>query len=737
VVGAPVVGTPVVEDDVELVLEPSPVELLLSPSVPAAVPPVPLHALAAAAATTCHMNSRRVVGDAAEGARGARGRTGMRGQDSGTGAAKTVPIVSRPRYTLGPMRVPSLLLALTLIGGACATAAAAPVAAPPPATWSTRELRQLVRYEVSLAGPGTGAATTNTPAGAESRWVDVVMTVERPGGLRSDLALPAWIPGSYLVRDFARNLDGPTITDLAGAALPVERLDKQTWRIRHGGKGIRARYRVWADEPGVRTSTVDDRHATLNGAGLFLYLVGETERPAEVRFTALPPGWTAHAALPQPEPNLFRAGTYDALVDSPFELGTPVVHSWDESGAQIELVFSAPGGSNADPERLARELRPVVRAFARAMGGLPTQRYVFLMVADEKGDGGLEHADSTLMRVSRDMFHEEAGYRKALHLEAHEFFHLWNAKRLRDVALVPYDYSREDYSRLLWFHEGLTETVENQVLVRAGATAPTDYLRELAAEWTAYVQKPGRNHVPLTQVSVEAWVKHYKPSPAHYSTSISYYEKGSLAGVCLDLELRLRSHGKGSLVGLFRRLMTSHGERGRGITYDDILAAANAEAGGDMRDFFRRYIEGTDELPLPAQLTRAGVDVEIRAPWEGESSPLLARRKRSFSGLVFSTDSVRSVIPDSPAARAGLLPGDEVIAVAGRRTRTGDEAAERLADHAPGQSVEVALFRAGRLERRALTIAEDPRRVYRFSLAPTPALEIRAVRDDWLTVWPN
>ncbi|MBZ5709486.1 M61 family metallopeptidase [Nannocystis pusilla] len=614
------------------------------------------------------------------------------------------------------MRALPLLLALAL-GGACATAVAAP--APAPADWSARERKQLVRYEVTISAP-------------ESRWVEIVMTVERPGGLRSDLALPAWIPGSYLVRDFARNLDGPVVTDLAGVSLPVERLDKQTWRIRHGGKGIRATYRVWADEPGVRTSSVDDRHATLNPAGLFLYLVGETARPAELHFNALPPDWTVHGALPQPTPGVLRAASYDVLVDSPLELGTPVVHAWDEGGTRVELVFSAPAGSNADVERLVRDLKPVVHAFAEAMGGLPTRRYVFLLLADDRSDGGLEHADSTLMRLARDSFHDEAGYRRALHLASHEFFHLWNAKRLRDAALVPYDYSREDYSELLWFHEGFTETVENQILVRAGVTSPDEFLRELGTSWTAYLQKPGRNHVPLTQNSVEAWVKHYKPSPGHHTTSISYYEKGHLAGVCLDLELRLRSRGKGSLVGLFRRLMASHGVKGHGITADDIVAAASAEAGADMHDFFRRYIEGTDELPLPAQLTRMGVDVEIRAPWEGESSPLAARRKRSWTGIAFTDNAIRSVAPGSPAELAGLMPGDEVIAVAARRTRSGDEAVERLMDHVPGQSVEVALFRGGRLERRTLTIAEDPRKTFRFSVSPTAAADVRELRDGWL-----
>lgn len=621
------------------------------------------------------------------------------------------------------MRRPPATLASLLLLAASPTAAAAPpiAAAAPAAPTSTRADRKLVRYDVAIPDPAR-------------RWIEVTMTVERPGGLRSDLALPAWVPGSYLVRDFARQLDGPTVEALDGRPLPLERLDKQTWRVRHGLKGYRARYRVYADEPGVRTSAVDDRHATLNGAGLFLYLVGGTDRPAEVRFTALPAGWTAHAALPQPGPTTFRAASYDALVDAPFELGAPVVHAWDEAGARIELVFSAPGGSNADPARIAASLRPVVRAFARAMGGLPTARYVFMLIADERGDGGLEHADSALMRVQRDIFTDDNAYERLVHLAAHEFFHLWNVKRLRDAAMVPYDYSRENYSTLLWFHEGLTETVENQILVRAGVTSPAAFLRELAGAWTVYLQKPGRNHAPLSQVSLEAWVKQYKPSPAHHATYVSYYEKGHLVGVCLDLELRLRSQGRGSLVGLFRRLMASHGERGRGVTPDDIVAAASAEAGEDMSGFFRRYIDGTEELPLVDLLQRVGVDVAATSPWQDEASPLAARRRRNYSGLTFAGGEIRNVAPGSPAELAGLMPGDEVIAVAGRRVRSGDEAAERLADHASGQPVELAFFRAGRLERRTLTNVDDPRKNYRFSLAASPASGTKAVRDGWLAV---
>ena len=602
------------------------------------------------------------------------------------------------------VRLP-LVLAAAL--AACAAAPPPPVTADPAA--ERRAARRGVQYRLEIPAPA-------------QQWVHVTMTVARPQGLRSEVAMPAWTPGSYLVRDHARHVDGVEARDLRGRPLALHRVDKQTWRIDHGVGGFTLSYRVFADEPGVRTSFVDDRHATLNGASIFMYLVKGTGRPATVEL-ALPRGWQAHTALERPadDPTRLVAPNYDTLIDSPMELGIAELRSFDVAGARIELVFSAPGGSNADTARIAADLQKVVAAFARMMNGLPLRRYVFLVVADETGDGGLEHAASTLLRVPRDMFADAAGYRRMVNLGAHEFFHLWNVKRLRDGDLRPYDYRGEDYTRLLWFHEGFTETMEQQALLRAGLLAGEVYLRELASGWTAYRKKPGRNHVPLGELSFDAWTKAYKPSPSHGNTQISYYEKGYLLGVCLDLELRLRSAGRGSLAGLFRRLMASHGEAG--LSQADIVAAASLEAGEPMDAFFARHVDGTAELPLPELLARMGVQVISEAA------------TRAHSGLVLAADrGVRNIEPGSPAEAAGLMLGDEVIAVAGRRVHGGDEAQARLAERKPGERVEVAVFRGGRLEQRSITLVADPHSTYRFEPAPDATLspETLGRRRLWL-----
>ena len=615
----------------------------------------------------------------------------------------------------------AVLLAV-LLGLGCGLAPPAAAARPLARARATAPLR----YRVAIPDPA-------------SQYVEVELTLSDRRGATT-LAMPAWTPGSYLIRDHARHVYDLRAERLDGRPLAVERVDKQTWRIRHDVKDIRVRYRVFADELGVRTAHVDDRHAALLGPAIFLYVVGDTARPA-VLSIALPPGWRAFTALPAaPAPAgeaRFTAPSYDALVDAPIELGAPELRRRLALGKAIELVFTAPAGHNADLDRLADDLARIAAALGAMMGGLPFERYVFLVHAAAVGGGGLEHADSTSLQVRRDAFTDDAAYARFAHLAAHEFFHLWNVKRIRDRDLLPYDYTRESYTRLLWFHEGFTETIENLALVRAGITPPADYLRELADGWTAYVRKPGRNRRPIGEHSFDAWIHAYKPAANHGAAIVSYYEKGALLGVALDLELRLRAAARGrpgALDGLFRRLMRSHGARGRGVTQDDILAAASAEAGEDMRDFFARYIDGAEEIPLLALLPRIGVKVEATAPWEAEAPTLAQRRARAWSGLRTQGLKIVDIEPGSPAALAGLMLGDEVLAVAGHRTRGDAELREHLADHPPGASAALTVFRGDRLVERRLTLGESPHRAYRFELVPDADLapSVKALRDAWL-----
>ncbi|MEM6991909.1 MAG: PDZ domain-containing protein [Myxococcota bacterium] len=582
---------------------------------------------------------------------------------------------------------------------------ARPAGARPP------RARKAVRYEVAIPSP-------------TSQYVHVTMAVDDPRGGTSDIAMPAWAPGSYRIRDFARHVYDVQAHGRDGRALVVSRPDKQTWRVHHGGNAFEVAYRVFAADVGVRTSHIDDQHASLIGTSIFMYVARELSRAAVVK-VAPPKGWEVHVALPtQPTDAgrvLVRASDYDALVDAPLELGTPTVERFSVDGSEFEYVLTGAETLAADPKRLARDAKRIVEAYAELMQGLPMQRYLFLAEATASGGGGLEHANSTSMILRRGMFAGKEGYARAARLAAHEFFHAWNVKRIHDVALGPFDYARENHSRLLWFHEGFTETMEALALLRAGLVEPAEYLQRLGRSYTRYRALPGRNHDPLSQLSFEAWTKGYQPADNHRNMAVSYYTKGDIVGVALDLELRLRSGGTGSLPGLFVRLMASHGARGLGITAKDIVAAATAEAGAPMAWFFERYVDGRDEVELAPLLRKIGVAVTDK-PTGG-----------TYSGLLLKGDgTVRDIETGSPAQAAGLMRGDRVIAIDGRRADARATAERRIDDAGAGATVPVTVFRGDRLVHKSIALVENPGRTWTLSLAPEVDAATVALRDAWL-----
>lgn len=596
------------------------------------------------------------------------------------------------------MRTPLWLAPLVL--GACATArpAAARSSAP-------------VQYRVDL----THGAT---------QYVHVQARIPSKAA-RTKLALPAWTPGSYKIRDFAKHVYGLSATSIDGRPLQVELVDKQTWEVRNGGEPFDVRYRVFAATPSVRTSLLDDTHASINGASIFVFEPGKLGRPRRVEIEA-PQGWTVHTALPSRDGALL-ADDYDVLVDSPIEVGTPTVARYDQGGTAFEYVLTSPDALKLDRARLLDDARALTAAFGEMMGGFPMKRYVFLMHVGDEGGGGLEHADSTMMMMRSAAFERSSGYDRAARLLAHEFFHLWNVKRIHDEALGPFDYLSETYTRLLWFHEGFTETMESLAMRRSGLWTQQEYLDHVGRSLSSYSRKPGRDAMPLAETSFRAWTHGYQPEKNHRNETISYYEKGDLLGVCLDLRIRLASEGKGSLPGVFRRLMREYAEQGKGITAQAVVDAASAEAGVDLSPFFARYVEGVEPLPLRALLEEAGVVVKARPVWTKAGGADLpdAAAKRAWTGLELAGTTVRNVVPSSPAEAAAVMRGDEIIAVQGRRVTSEDALRHALGRVGPGARASLTAFRGSRLLELELDVQESPHRIYTLSLPaePGPALK--------------
>jgi predicted metalloprotease with PDZ domain len=563
-----------------------------------------------------------------------------------------------------------------------------------------------------------------------------------PGRDAVEIVFPAWAPGSYLVRDFVRHVYRLRVTDGRGRPLPaakVARLDKQRWRIATGGRPFRVAYRVFAFEASVRTSFLDTSHGYWNGTSLFFYVDGELDRPCRVEVVPPPrAGWRVATALPAAGgARRFAAADYDELVDAPFEVGRHELHAFSVGGTRFELALY--GRHNAAPARLVDILRRVARATGRIFGGFPFRRYLFIVHALPVGSGGLEHRASVTMDIAGLSFEDEGGYQRFADLAAHELFHAWNVKRIRDATLARIDYTRENYTRLLWLYEGFTDYLAHVIILRAGVTRERDFLRMIADDWPKYASRPGRNETPLDELSFETWVKQYKPSENFVNRAVSYYEKGLWTAMALDIELRLANGGRRGLPELLRRLWERFGRTGRSIVEEDVRAAAATIAGRPMDRFFARYVHGTGELPLPALLRRAGLRVDARADWDdrarppAERDPVRSRRARGWTGIALHPDrtTIRNVVPDSPAWRAGLTFNDEVVAVGGVRV-TPATFARRVADHPPGAAVGIAYFRRDLLEEARVTLGESPER--KLSVAPDPAASARAraVRRGWL-----
>jgi predicted metalloprotease with PDZ domain len=580
-----------------------------------------------------------------------------------------------------------------------------------------------------------------------------------------EIAFAAWAPGSYMIRDFVRHVYGLAITDRGGRPLAYERLDKQRWRVASGGAPFIVRYRVFAFEQTVRTSFLDGEHAYWNGTSLFFAVDGEVSRPCEVDVAA-PAGWTISTALPRMPSTrtrargrrgvtafghgghaggapvaTFRAAGYDELVDSPFEVGTHEVLRFRAAGAAFEVALF--GRTNASKPRLVDILRRIVRTTAAIFGGLPFDRYVFIVHALPVATGGLEHHASVTMDIAGLSFEDDKGYVRFADLAAHEFFHVWNVKRLHDPLLGPFDYARECYTRLLWFHEGFTDYLANVIILWAGIIDDKAFWRWITEDWPRYAGRPGRKETPLAELSFEAWIKQYKPADNHFNRAVSYYEKGLWVAMALDLELRRATRGRRGLTDLFRWLWDRAGRRERAVTETDVRRAARAIGKRSFDGFFDRYVHGTEDPPLPALWGRAGLAVKQVAPWSvaaGETDDVRRARARSWVGIAVQGQAhaggseravIKNVLPGSPAAAAGLTFGDEIVAIGGDRVNAATFA-RRLGDHAPGSRVTIGFFRRDRLREARMVVGTSPERKLLLDPADSASREEQAVRRGWL-----
>jgi predicted metalloprotease with PDZ domain len=559
--------------------------------------------------------------------------------------------------------------------------------------------------------------------------------------------MPVWTPGSYLIREFARNVQDFAASTAANQPLKWEKTNKNTWRVvTNGARDWHATYRVYANELSVRTSELNSAHAFWNNANLLMYLEGFLNSPSTVHVLA-PDVWKVATGLPAVlgQKNIFRAENFDVLYDSPFEASNFKTLVFNVKGIPHRIVIDGEG--NYDPERMRRDVQKIVETQVEVMGGeIPYRDYTFILHLRANAGGGLEHLNSTALGYPRFGFKIQTGdratsaspaatttperdYRGFLSLVSHEFFHLWNVKRIRPDALGPFDYTKENYTKLLWVAEGITDYYADLLVRRAGLITENEYLTATARAIQTLQNTPGRKEQTVEDSSFDTWIKFYRQDENSINSQVSYYDKGAILGLLLDLEIRQRSKNGKSLDDVLRYLYVEFFKKNRNYTPADFQKACELMAGSSLEDFFNRYVRGTEELNYSVALEAAGLRLDTTGTGTGDE-------KVYFGADVAQEEDrliVRRVYAGSPAYEQGLNAGDQIVALDNMRV-TRDFFNARLAEKKPGDLINLTIFRFDDLSTLLIKLAERREGTYRIVPLPSQTEAQKHVYKSWLHV---
>jgi len=566
------------------------------------------------------------------------------------------------------------------------------------------------------------------PANPGGHLFEVTLEVAEPDPAGQVISMPAWIPGSYLIRDFARHV--VTIRAHAGdRELELTKVDKSTWQAEPCLEPITFTAEIHACDMSVRGAHLDTTHAYFNGTSVFPRVEGQESTACEVEI--LPPpepighDWRVATSMRRKDAPQYGFGTYtapdyDQLIDHPVEIGNLAIGEFEAGGVPHAIAIR--GHTRIDMARICHDLATVCEQHQKLLG-VPQDldRYLFLLLVLPDGYGGLEHRWSSSLVCSRGDLPlrgetgVKKGYRTLLGLCSHEYFHLWNVKRMKPERFTPYDLRSEIHTGLLWVFEGITSYYDNLVLVRSGVIARESYLELLSRTMTRVARSRGRFRQSVEESSFDTWTKFYRQDAHSTNMIVSYYAKGALIALSLDLTIRRDTGNTVSLDDVMRECWRRFGEAGAGMPERGLESVAREVTGLDLREFFERYVRGTTDLPLSKLLSDFGVIVRQRvaesnddmggkpasadftpAPWLGMS--LVSKGGRELVSVVHA---------GSPAEKAGLAPGDEVVALNDVRWTAG-AFDSRLREYHAGDRVTIAVFRNDELLRFKARLAEPP-----------------------------
>jgi predicted metalloprotease with PDZ domain len=493
----------------------------------------------------------------------------------------------------------------------------------------------------------------------QNHYFQVEMQVEQLKQKTATVKLPVWSPGSYLVREFSRHLNQVKAYSLQGAVLPITKKTKNTWEIDLKGQtACIVKYEVYAFELSVRTSFLDETHGFVSGPSMFMYLDGHKETGGELlvqphaSFKRISTGLTQKSDVKQGNNQTFTFENYDQLVDCPIEIGNQFEFDFEAAGVKHTVAMYGEG--NFDPERLKVDMAKIVEEETKVVGVNPNKRYVFIVHNVVGGDGGLEHCNSTVLSVDRWTY-DGSNYINFLNLVAHEYFHLWNVKRIRPIELGPFNYDQEVYTNYLWVMEGFTSYYDELILRRCGYYTTEEMQKKIQSAINYVEGSAGSRVQPVAHASFDAWIKAYRPNENSSNTTMTYYSRGMVIAAVLDAMIIKQSNGKECLDHLMQDLyQTYYVGKNRGFTDAEFKACLTKHTGQDMAEFFLKYIDGTEVIPYSMYFLPLGIEVND----VGSVKPVFGANVSEEGGKVI----VKSIRSNTAAEDAGLSVNDEIIA---------------------------------------------------------------------------
>lgn len=504
-------------------------------------------------------------------------------------------------------------------------------------------------------------------------------------------SMPVWTPGSYLIREFAKNVEEVYSESFSGEKISVEKINKNSWKADTSKReNIRFKYKVYCNELTVRTSEVNSEHAFLNNAGVFMSVRGYENRKCILKIN-LPPDWKKiSTGLAKESDSVYSAENYDVFIDSPVEAGNQNILEFDIKGISHYICLSGKG--NFDEDTILKDFKTIAEEEIKLLGGeIPYKYYTYIIHLVEKGGGGLEHLNSFVVQFPRWNFTNEKVYKKFLGLVSHEFFHLWNVKRIRPEALGPFDYDNENYTKGLWVAEGWTSFYDNLILRRCGILTDEEYYDFLAVELNDVIRFEGRFHQSVEESSYDTWIRFYRKDENYNNTQVSYYTKGAIVAMMLNLEIIKSTDCIKSLDDALRMLYEDYKkDRSKGYSDQRVKEVAEAVCGKNLDGFWNKFIRGTEDLPVNDYLNYAGLKIVN----ENETESVMQDFETK---LIEGKLIITKIHAGTFAYEFGLNFNDEIIAIDG--IRMNEELLNNFfKDRKKGDKVNFLISRKGLIE---------------------------------------